>query len=79
MIPVSTIAGMTFASMLAGSAVIEEIFAWPGIGHMILEGIENKDFPVVQACVISVSAIYLIINLAVDILYAFLNPRIRYD
>lgn len=79
MIPVSTMIGMTFASMLAGSAVIEEIFTWPGIGHMILDGIENKDFPVVQACVISVSAIYLLINFLVDILYAFLNPRIRYD
>lgn len=79
MIPVVTMTGMTFASMLAGSAVIEKIFAWPGIGHMILTGIENKDFPVVQACVICVSAIYLIINFIVDILYAFLNPRIRYD
>lgn len=79
LIPVVTLAGMTFASMLAGSAVTEEIFSWPGIGHMILDGIQNKDFPVVQACVLCVSAIYLGINFLVDILYALLNPRIRYD
>ena len=79
LISVITLAGMTFASMLAGSAVIEKIFAWPGIGHMILSGIENKDFPVVQACVIVVSAIYLMINFLVDILYIIINPRIRYD
>lgn len=79
MIPVVTLAGMTFASMLAGSAVTEEIFSWPGIGHMILEGIQNKDFPVVQACVLCVSAIYLGMNFLVDFLYAVLNPRIRYD
>ena len=59
--------------------MIEKIFAWPGIGHMILSGIENKDFPVVQACVIVVSAIYLMINFLVDILYIIINPRIRYD
>lgn len=79
MIPVVTLAGMTFASMLAGSAVTEEIFSWPGIGHMILEGIQNKDFPVVQACVLCVSTIYLGMNFLVDLLYAVLNPRIRYD
>lgn len=79
MISVVTLAGMTFASMLAGSAVTEEIFSWPGIGHMILEGIQNKDFPVVQACVLCVSAIYLGMNFLVDLLYAVLNPRIRYD
>ncbi len=79
LISVITLSGMTFASMLAGSAVIEKIFAWPGIGQMILSGIENKDFPVVQACVIVVSAIYLVINFLVDILYIIINPRIRYD
>ena len=79
MIPVITLTGLSFAGMLAGSAVIEKIFAWPGVGHMILDAIENKDFPVVQACVISVSAIYLVTNLVVDITYILLDPRIRYE
>ncbi len=79
LIPIVTLSGMTFASLLAGTAVIEEIFAWPGIGHLILDGINNQDFPLVQGCVIFISIIYLFINLVVDLIYIIIDPRIRYE
>ena len=78
-IPVLTFSGLTLAGLLNGSVVIEVIFAWPGIGRLMLQGINQRDFPIVQATVLTAGAFYIVTALLVDILYAYVNPRIRYD
>jgi len=78
-IPVLTFAGLTLAGLLNGSVAIEVVFAWPGIGRLMLQGIQTRDFPVVQATVLAAGFFYVFTALVVDILYAYVNPRIRYD
>ncbi len=78
-IPVLTFSGLTLAGLLNGSVVIEVIFAWPGIGRLMLQGINQRDFPIIQATVLTAGAFYIATALLVDILYAYVNPRIRYD
>ena len=78
-IPVLTFGGLTLAGLLNGSVVVEVVFGWPGIGRLLLQGINQRDFPVVQATVLAAGAFYIITALLVDILYAYVNPRIRYD
>ena len=78
-IPVMTFSGLTLAGLLNGSVAIEVVFAWPGIGRLMLQGIQNRDFPVVQATVLAAGLLYILTTLLVDILYAYVNPRIRYD
>ena len=78
-IPVLTFSGLTLAGLLNGSVVIEVIFAWPGIGRLMLQGINQRDFPIVQATVLTAGLFYIVTALVVDILYAYVNPRIRYD
>jgi ABC-type dipeptide/oligopeptide/nickel transport system permease component len=77
-IPVLTFACINFGLLLNGSLVVESIFAWPGIGRLLYEGISSRDFPVVQATVILGAVMIIIVNLLVDILYAYIDPRIRY-
>jgi len=77
-IPVLTFACINFALIIQGSVVVESIFAWPGIGRLLYEGISSRDFPVVQATVILGGVMIIIVNLLVDILYAYIDPRIRY-
>jgi ABC-type dipeptide/oligopeptide/nickel transport system permease component len=77
LIPVITVQGMYFASLLGGALVTEIIFAWPGIGRLAVEAIQNRDFPVVQAVVLFAAAIFVIVNFLVDLAYVWLNPRIR--
>ena len=78
-IPVLTFSGLTLAGLLNGSVAIEVIFAWPGIGRLMLQGINQRDFPIIQATVLAAGFFYIITALLVDILYAYVNPRIRYD
>jgi peptide/nickel transport system permease protein len=78
-IPVLTFSGLTLAGLLNGSVAIEVVFAWPGIGRLMLQGINQRDFPVVQATVLAAGFFYIVTALLVDILYAYVNPRIRYD
>ena len=78
-IPVLTFSGLTLAGLLNGSVAIEVIFAWPGIGRLMLQGINQRDFPIVQATVLTAGLFYIVTALLVDILYAYVNPRIRYD
>jgi peptide/nickel transport system permease protein len=78
-IPVLTFSGLTLAGLLNGSVVIEVVFAWPGIGLLMLQGITQRDFPVVQATVLAAGFFYIVTALIVDILYAYVNPRIRYE
>jgi peptide/nickel transport system permease protein len=77
MIPVVTVIGLSWGSMLAGAFFVEVIFAIPGLGRMSVDAIFQKDFPVIQATLIAVSVNVLLVNLLVDILYGYLDPRIR--
>jgi peptide/nickel transport system permease protein len=78
LIPVATIAGVQVGYLLGGAIIVEQIFALPGVGTLILNGIMQRDYPVVQAGVLFVSACFVLVNLAVDVLYAYLDPRIHY-
>jgi peptide/nickel transport system permease protein len=77
-LPVLTFAALVFIFMIRGSVIVETVFAWPGIGPLVLEAVYNRDFPVVQAVVLMFSSWVIFGNLLVDIIYAYLNPRIRY-
>jgi peptide/nickel transport system permease protein len=77
-IPVVTVIGLQVGHLLGGAVVIEQIFGLPGIGWMILNGIYQRDYPVVQGGVLFVAAVFVLVNLAVDLLYAYADPRIRY-
>jgi peptide/nickel transport system permease protein len=76
-IPIVTVLGLQFAQLLGGAVVTETIFAWPGIGRLVVEAIFNRDFPVVQGVVLVVSLIFVAVNVLVDLSYAVLDPRIR--
>ena len=78
-IPVVTIIGLELGGLLSGTVVIEVIFAWPGVGWLVVESINVNDYPVVQAAVALLSFMFVGVNLAVDILYAWLDPRISYS
>lgn len=78
LLPVITFAVMLFVQFLGGAVVTETVFAWPGLGRLILESITTRDYPIVQAGVLVLSVLYLTGNLLVDVLYSWLNPKIRY-
>ena len=78
-IPILTFAGLTLAGLMNGSVAVEVIFAWPGVGRLMLEGITARDFPLIQATVLAAGLFYIVTALVVDILYAYTNPRIRYN
>jgi peptide/nickel transport system permease protein len=78
LIPVVTIFGLQFGQLLAGTFVVETVFARPGLGRLVIDGILNKDLPVVQGVVLVVATAYVIVNLLVDLTYGLLDPRIRY-
>ena len=77
-LPVLTLASLLLFGLVTGTIIAETVFAWPGMGSLVLQAVVNRDFVVVQALVLVISAMYIFGNLTVDILYAFLNPRIRY-
>jgi peptide/nickel transport system permease protein len=77
MIPVVTVVGLSWAHMLAGAFIVEVIFAIPGLGRMSVEAIFQKDYPVIQATLIAASVNVLVVNLLVDIVYGYLDPRVR--
>ena len=79
LIPVLTLAGINLMLMVNVAVVVETVFAWPGVGRLLFEGISFRDFPVVQATVLIGGAMIVIVNLLVDILYAVIDPRIRYE
>jgi peptide/nickel transport system permease protein len=78
LVPVVTFAGIYFAILVTTAIVVETVFAWPGLGRLAYDGITSRDFPVIQAVVLVTAAIVAVVNLGVDCLYAFLDPRIRY-
>ena len=78
LIPLVTVAGMQFGFLLGGTVVIETVFAWPGVGRLVVQAIFNRDYPLVQAAVFILALIFVAVNLFVDILYLYLDPQIRY-
>jgi peptide/nickel transport system permease protein len=78
LIPVLTVMGIAFALLLAGSVIAENVFAIKGVGRLLIESILNRDFPVVQGTILVIASIFVFMNLFVDILYALVNPKIRY-
>jgi peptide/nickel transport system permease protein len=78
LIPIITIFGLQFGNLLAGAVIVETVFSRPGLGRLIVGGILNKDFPLVQGVVLFVATIYVLINLLVDVAYAYADPRIRF-
>ena len=79
LIPVVTMVGLSFGRMLGGSIVTETVFAWPGVGRLAVSAVGQRDYPLVQASVILISVWIILSNLVVDVLYAYIDPRIRYD
>lgn len=79
LLPVITIVGIQFGSMLGGAVVTETVFAWPGVGRLVVNAISQRDFPLVQGGVLMMAIVFTFVNLLVDISYALVNPRIRYD
>lgn len=79
LIPVTTVVGLEFGSLLGGAILTETIFSWPGVGRMVYDGVMNRDFPIVQGTILIIATTYVVINLVVDIAYAYLDPRIRYS
>ncbi|WP_027365999.1 ABC transporter permease [Desulfotruncus alcoholivorax] len=79
LIPVVTVVGMQIGYLLAGAVLVEMVFSWPGIGTLMVNGIIARDFPLVQGIILLVSTSYVLVNLLVDILYTYLDPRITYD
>ena len=77
MIPVLTVVGLQFGSLLAGAIVTETIFSWPGIGRLTISAISNRDYFLVQGCILAIGLTYIAVNLFTDVLYAAVNPRIR--
>jgi ABC-type dipeptide/oligopeptide/nickel transport system permease component len=77
MIPVLTLIGLQFGALLAGAIVTETIFSWPGIGRLTVSAISNRDYALVQGCILAVGLTYVLVNLITDVLYVVVNPRIR--
>lgn len=77
MIPVVTVMGMVFGHLLAGAVIVETVFAWPGVGKLAVDAIFNRDYPVIQGFVLLMGAIFVAVNLMVDVLYVWLDPRVR--
>jgi peptide/nickel transport system permease protein len=77
LLPIITIVGLQMGSLLAGTVITETIFSWDGIGRLLVESIEKRDYPVTQACVLMVALSYVLVNLVTDMLYRFADPRIR--
>ena len=78
MIPLLTVLGLQIGTLLGGAVITESIFAWPGMGKLVVDAIFFRDFPVVQTVLIISATIFVVINLLIDVLYTVLDPRIRY-
>ena len=79
LIPVVTLVGLQFGVVLTGAVITETIFAWPGIGRLLIQSISFRDYPLVQGCVLMISIAYVGVNLLTDLVYGVLDPRIRFN
>jgi peptide/nickel transport system permease protein len=79
LLPVITLLGLNAGGLLAGAFVTEPIFSWPGLGRLTIQAINARDYPLVQGCILTIALTYIVVNLATDVLYSVVDPRIRYD
>ena len=79
MVPIVTVMGIMIGGLLGGAVVIEQVFSIPGMGRLIIGAVLSRDFPVIQGGLLLIASIFVAVNIVVDILYAYLDPRIRYD
>jgi len=79
LIPIVTVIGLQFGAVLTGTIITETIFAWPGIGRLLIQSISFRDYPLVQGCILFISTVYVLVNLLTDLAYGWLDPRIRYQ
>ena len=79
LIPIITVIGLQFGMLLGGALLTETVFAWPGLGRLIVDSILARDYPVIQGAILVFGLLYILVNLMVDLLYAYVDPRIRYD
>ncbi len=79
LLPIVTVVGLQLGSLLGGAVLTETVFAWPGVGRMLVDAIIARDLPLVQGTVLVISLLFILVNLAVDLSYAAINPRVRYD
>ncbi len=79
LIPIVTVLGLQCGAVLTGAVITETIFAWPGVGRLLVQSIGFRDYPLVQGCILLIAVTYVSVNLAVDVVYGFLDPRIRYE
>jgi peptide/nickel transport system permease protein len=77
LLPALTVAGLNFGSMLGGVIIVEAVFNWPGVGQLIVQSVDQRDYPVVQTSLLVIAILVILVNLAVDLLYAVLDPRVR--
>ncbi len=77
-LPILTFAALQLVTLLTGSIIVETVFAWPGVGRLVVEAVESRDYPIVQTVVMMLGAVYLMVNLVIDVLYGYINPKIRY-
>jgi ABC-type dipeptide/oligopeptide/nickel transport system permease component len=78
LLPVVTYAGELFAALISASVAVEVVFAWPGVGRLAYEAVFTRDYPLIQGVVLIIAVIVMLVNLAVDLLYAFLDPRVHH-
>lgn len=79
LIPILTILGLQFGTLLAGTIVTESIFSWPGIGRLAVQAIQARDYPLLQGCILLIAISYVLVNLFTDLIYAFADPRVRFE
>ncbi|MGH9689842.1 MAG: nickel ABC transporter permease [Candidatus Acidiferrales bacterium] len=79
LIPIITILGLQFGTLLAGTIVTETIFSWPGVGRLAVQAIEARDYPLLQGCILLIAVSYVIVNLLTDVVYAAVDPRVRFE
>ncbi len=79
LIPIITVVGLQFGLLLGGAVLTETVFAWPGLGRLIVDSIQARDYPMIQGAILIFGLLYILVNLVVDVIYAFVDPRIRYD
>ena len=79
LIPVVTLVGLQFGAVLTGAVITETVFAWPGIGRLLIQSIGFRDYPLVQGCILLIAVTYVAMNLVTDLVYGVLDPRIRYE
>jgi peptide/nickel transport system permease protein len=78
-IPIITIAGIQFGYLLEGTVIVEMVFAWPGIGRLLIDAVHNRDFPLIQGCVLYIAFIFCFVNFFLDVSYSYLDPRVRLE